>query len=52
MLMTIFKHDPLYWMLAQKQVPLGVVQTINGQPSTDPNDADNGSQLPMAGHKG
>jgi len=39
-------------MLAQKQVPLGVVQTINGQPSTDPNDADNGSQLPMAGHKG
>lgn len=39
-------------MLAQEQVPPGVVQTIDGQPSTDPHDADNGSQLPMAGHKG
>jgi L-2-hydroxycarboxylate dehydrogenase (NAD+) len=36
----------------KQQVPLGVVQTASGEPSTDPNDADNGSQLPMAGHKG
>lgn len=33
-------------------LPLGVVQTADGKPSTDPNDADNGSQLPAAGHKG
>lgn len=39
-------------MMAQQRVPLGVVQTAGGEPSTDPNDADNGSQLPMAGHKG
>ncbi|MFJ8831213.1 Ldh family oxidoreductase [Micromonospora aurantiaca] len=35
-----------------RTVPEGVVQTVDGRPSTDPNDADNGSQLPMAGHKG
>ena len=37
---------------AGKPVPLGVVQTEAGAPSVDPNDADRGSQLPMAGHKG
>jgi len=39
-------------MAAKQQVPLGVVQTASGEPSRDPHDADNGSQLPMAGHKG
>lgn len=37
---------------AGHSIPEGVVQTENGQPSTDPADADNGSQLPLAGHKG
>lgn len=35
-----------------RTVPEGVVQAEDGRPSTDPNDADNGSQSPMAGHKG
>lgn len=39
-------------MNAGDQVPEGVVQDIDGNPSTDPNDADNGSQLPLGGHKG
>ncbi|AYC41789.1 Ldh family oxidoreductase [Streptomyces griseorubiginosus] len=39
-------------MTQGRQIPAGVVQTIDGEASTDPNDADNGSQLPMAGHKG
>lgn len=37
---------------AKLALPKGIVQTADGEPSTDPNDADNGSQLPMAGHKG
>lgn len=36
----------------KQRLPKGVVQTADGKPSTDPNDADNGSQMPMAGHKG
>jgi L-2-hydroxycarboxylate dehydrogenase (NAD+) len=36
----------------KRQIATGIVQDIDGNPSTDPNDADNGSQLPMAGHKG
>lgn len=42
-------------MLAAKEnrgVPTGVVLDKDGNPSTDPMDADNGCQLPMAGHKG
>ncbi|WP_316168787.1 MULTISPECIES: Ldh family oxidoreductase [unclassified Bradyrhizobium] len=35
-----------------KTLPLGVVQTLDGMPSTDPNDAEKGSQLPTGGHKG
>lgn len=34
------------------ELPLGVVLDASGLDSTDPKDADNGSQLPMAGHKG
>jgi LDH2 family malate/lactate/ureidoglycolate dehydrogenase len=33
-------------------LPIGVVQDETGAASSDPADADNGSQLPMAGHKG
>jgi len=39
-------------MNAGVAVPEGVVQDVDGNPSTDPNDADNGSQLPLGGHKG
>lgn len=39
-------------MVARRRLPEGIVQTEDGRASTDPNDADNGSQLPMAGHKG
>lgn len=39
-------------MLANRKIPEGIVQSADGAPSTDPHDADNGSQLPMAGHKG
>lgn len=39
-------------MLANKKIPEGVVLDKDGNPSTDPNDADNGSQLPFGGHKG
>jgi len=39
-------------MLENRTIPEGIVQTADGRPSKDPNDADNGSQLPMAGHKG
>lgn len=39
-------------MNQNRQIPFGIVQDIDGNPSTDPHDADNGSQLPMAGHKG
>jgi len=35
-----------------RQVQLGIVIDKDGNPSTDPMDADNGAQLPMAGHKG
>lgn len=34
------------------ELPLGVVIDASGLDSTDPRDADEGSQLPMAGHKG
>jgi len=37
---------------AGETVPFGYVLDKNGHPSTDPMDADNGCQLPMAGHKG
>jgi len=37
---------------AGETVPLGYVLDKDGRPSTDPMDADNGCQLPMAGHKG
>jgi LDH2 family malate/lactate/ureidoglycolate dehydrogenase len=39
-------------MLAGESIPTGVVIDADGNDSTDPNDADRGSQLPMAGHKG
>lgn len=35
-----------------RRIPEGIVLDADGRPSTDPNDADNGCQLPMAGHKG
>lgn len=38
--------------LRGEAIPPGIVQTEAGEPSTDPNDADHGSQLPLAGHKG
>ncbi len=38
--------------IAGRTLPLGIVQTSSGGRSSDPNDADNGSILPMAGHKG
>ena len=37
---------------AGETLPPGIVQSASGQPSTDPNDAEAGSQLPMSGHKG
>lgn len=42
-------------MLAVKNnmsIPKGIVLDANGYPSTDPDDANNGCQLPMAEHKG
>lgn len=42
-------------MLAVKEgrtVPYGIVLDAEGNPSHDPDDANNGSQLPMAQHKG
>lgn len=42
-------------MLAAKEgrtVPYGIVIDAQGNPSNDPNDANNGAQLPMAQHKG
>lgn len=42
-------------MLAVKEgrkVPYGIVLDSNGHPSNNPDDANNGCQLPMAGHKG
>jgi len=39
-------------MKENRQIPYGIVLDKYGNPSTDPNDADNGCQLPMAGHKG
>ena len=42
-------------MLAVKEgrkVPYGVVLDAEGNPTQDPDDANNGCQLPMAGHKG
>ena len=42
-------------MLAVKEgreVPYGIVLDSEGKPSHNPNDADNGCQLPMAKHKG
>lgn len=38
--------------LAGTSLPPYVVQTAEGTPSTDPLDADRGTLLPMAGHKG
>ena len=35
-----------------RRIPEGIVIDKDGKPSTDPHDADNGAQLPMAGHKG
>lgn len=35
-----------------REVSFGVVLDENGNPSTNPMDAENGCQLPMAGHKG
>lgn len=35
-----------------RSVPYGVVQTESGEQSTDPKEADRGSMMPMAGHKG
>jgi len=35
-----------------KQIPTGIVLDEEGNPSTDPMDAENGCQLPMAEHKG
>lgn len=35
-----------------RSIPLGIVLDEFGADSTDPNDADNGSQLPIAHHKG
>lgn len=37
---------------AGKELPPDVVLDEAGNPSTNPSDADNGTQLPMAGHKG
>jgi L-2-hydroxycarboxylate dehydrogenase (NAD+) len=39
-------------MLEGRHVPEGIVIDKDGNPSTNPHDADNGSQLPMAQHKG
>jgi LDH2 family malate/lactate/ureidoglycolate dehydrogenase len=39
-------------MLEGKKIPAGIVIDADGNDSTDPNDADNGSQLPIAEHKG
>lgn len=42
-------------MLASKEgrkIPYGVVLDSEGKPSHNPDDANNGCQLPMAGHKG
>lgn len=39
-------------MLAGETIPTGIVIDSDGNDSTDPNDADRGSQLPIAGHKG
>jgi len=35
-----------------KRIPEGIVLDSQGMPSTDPNDANNGCQLPMGEHKG
>lgn len=35
-----------------KEVPYGIVLDVEGKPSHDPDDANNGCQLPMAEHKG
>jgi L-2-hydroxycarboxylate dehydrogenase (NAD+) len=39
-------------ILEERRIPEGVVLDKDGNPSTDPHDADNGSQLPFGGHKG
>jgi len=39
-------------MIENRRIPEGVVLDKEGNPSTDPQDADNGSQMPMAEHKG
>lgn len=39
-------------MKENRRIPEGIVLDKDGNPSTNPNDADNGCQLPMAGHKG
>lgn len=39
-------------MIEGRSIPEGIVLDKNGNPSTDPHDADNGSQLPMAQQKG
>lgn len=39
-------------MMSGEKIPEGVVIDNKGNPSTDPHDADNGSQLPFGEHKG
>lgn len=39
-------------MRNNQQIPEGIVLDSEGNASTNPNDADNGAMLPMAGHKG
>lgn len=39
-------------MLEGRKIPEGIVLDKDGNPSTDPHDADNGSQLPFGEHKG
>lgn len=39
-------------MKESRELPLGVVLDVDGNDSTDPNDADTGSMLPFGGHKG
>lgn len=44
--------DLMLAMKEGKNVPYGIVLDKDGKPSQDPDDANNGCQLPMAGHKG
>lgn len=44
--------DLMLAMKEKREVPYGIVLDAKGDPSNDPNDANNGCQLPMAQHKG